>query len=120
MADNVTVLRLRHLLLLLLLLLLCALQVVDADILAVINKLAKQRKDSIEQYTAGVWGGSNIDTHCAQLVLCVCVLAYRVCVCMCMRMRMHTCLCVCMCMCMCISCGAGAALGIHVVQGGQW
>jgi uncharacterized protein YqeY len=30
-------------------------QVGDADILAVINKLAKQRKDSIEQYTAGVW-----------------------------------------------------------------
>jgi uncharacterized protein YqeY len=28
-------------------------QVGDADILAVINKLAKQRKDSIEQYTAG-------------------------------------------------------------------
>jgi hypothetical protein len=41
--------------LLLLLLLLCVPQVVDADILAVINKLAKQRKDSIEQYTAGVW-----------------------------------------------------------------
>lgn len=28
-------------------------QVADADILVVINKLAKQRRDAIEQYTAG-------------------------------------------------------------------
>lgn len=28
-------------------------QVVDADVLSVINKLAKQRKDAIQQYTAG-------------------------------------------------------------------
>jgi uncharacterized protein YqeY len=44
--------------------------VVDADILAVINKLAKQRKDSIEQYSAGNRVGVFFNFVCQVVVMC--------------------------------------------------